>query len=112
MPWRTEWINPELAFVCYKIGPTPIHQTIRVYHCYKNHESDSRLTYWYTLNYDGLDSWGDPTSVHQFDIREFATYDETLSHREILQQAIDNNLCTIEDIFIHIERAHHVSHDQ
>ena len=107
MPWKTEWIPPELAFMCTRFiqlkgALYKTAQTIKVYHCYKNNEHDARLTYWYTLG-NGLDSWGDPTNVHNFDIRDFPTYDETLSHQQIMQAAIDQDLCTIEDIMIYIQ---------
>lgn len=107
MPWETNWIPPELAFKCHHFvqfkGARYRHlQYINVYHCYKNDDHDNRLTYWYTLG-DGLDSWGDPTHVHNFDIRTFPTYDATLSHQQIMQLAIDRGLCTIEDIIIYIE---------
>ena len=108
MPWQVKWIPPELAFTCHhfvQIDGARYKQrrNINVYHCYKNEEPENRLTYWYTLG-DGLDSWGDPTNVHNFDIRNFATYDKTLSHQQIMQAAIDRELCTIEDIMIYIHQ--------
>ena len=79
-----------------------------MYHCYKNNEYGEPLTYWYTLG-DGLDSWGDPTGIHDFDIRNFATYHETLSHQQIMQLAIDRKLCTIEDVMIYMHPINRVS---
>ena len=102
MPWKHEWVEPELAFKCSTYSKTNGRKTINVYHTYKDHEHDERLTYWYTLG-DGLDSWDDPTTIHNFDIRDFPTYDETLSHRHIMQLAIDRQLCTIEDVLIYIQ---------
>jgi hypothetical protein len=107
MPWNTEWIEPKLAFQVVKHKPSSVTEAAsvwpyNVYHCYKNNDADHRLTYWYTLG-NGLDSWGDPTHVHNFDIRDFPTYDETLSHQQIMQAAIDQDLCTIEDIMIDIQ---------
>ena len=101
MPWINKYIEPDLAFKCHKWTKMKGAQYaqvhfIEVYHAYKNNDYHNRLQYWYTLhNGVGLD-------VETWDI----------SHQEILQQAIDNNLCTIEDVFIHIQKAHHVSHDQ
>ena len=107
MPWRTKWVKPKLAFKCHRFvrfarAQYKHRQAINVYHCYKDDDHDQRLTYWYTLG-DGLDSWGDPTHIHNFDLRDFPTYDETLSHQQIMQTAIDQELCTIEDIMIEIQ---------
>ena len=102
MPWKHKWVEPKLAFTCSPSNNPDGRKTINVYHTYKNHEHDERLTYWYTLG-DGLDSWDDPTHVHDFDIRDFPTYHQTLSHQQIMQAAIDQDLCTIEDILIYIQ---------
>ena len=115
MPWKHQWVEPEIAFLCTtqdKGRPS----TITVYHAYKENDYYERLCWWYTLHD------GDPAShpphisgtdhtVFEFDIRTFPTYDKTLDHRTIFQQAVDQKLCTIEDVFIYIQKAHNVSHD-
>jgi hypothetical protein len=121
MPWKHEWVEPEVAFVCHQwvSGPTPNERTLHyidVYHAYKDDNWGERLSYWYTLH-DGDPAnhpphiSGTDHTVFEFDIRSFPTYDDSLGHRDIMQQAIDKNLCTIEDVMIYIEKAHHVSHD-
>ena len=118
MPWINKYIEPDLAFKCHKWTKMKGAQYaqvhfIEVYHAYKNNDYHNRLQYWYTLhNGVGLDVETWDISHLEFDIRDLPTFDESLTHQEILQQAIDNNLCTIEDVFIHIQKAHHVSHDQ
>ena len=102
MPWKYEWVEPELAFTCSPYDSTNNPGKINVYHTYKDNEIDNRLTYWYTLG-NGLDSWGDSTRVHDFDIRDFPTFNQTMSHQQIMQAAINQNLCTIEDIMIYIQ---------
>ena len=108
MPWKHEWVEPEVAFqVAIQVG-TQNWKDINVYHVYKDNNVNARLTYWYTLC-DGT-SDGDSDSL-EFDIRSFPTYDESWDHHRIMQTAIDTSLCTIEDVFIYIEKAQHVSHD-
>ena len=114
MPWKHEWVDPEVAFqiVIFKPGKPPQAASVwpyDVYHVYKNANYGERLSYWYTLhdgrNPDGTYTAGDLTQYH-FDIRDVPTYDEDLRHEDVLQLAIKRGLCTVEDCFIYFERAH------
>ena len=103
MPWKHEWVEPEVAFqVAIQVAPKE-WQDINVYHTYKNNDATERLCYWYTLC-DGTS--GQDSDSLDFDIREFPTYDESWDHHRIMQTAIDTNLCTVEDVFLHMEKAH------
>ena len=110
MPWQHTWVEPEVAFqVAIQVG-TQNWKDINVYHTYKDDDWNERLTWWYTLH-DGQPQTdtthaSNAHGIFDFDIREFPTYDESWDHHRILQTAIDTNLCTIEDIFIHTEKAH------
>ena len=103
MPWKHEWVPPEVAFYIQ----TPDDEDIPVFHAYKDNNYCERLCYWYTLH-DGshLDADDQDISHLEFDIRSFPTYNESMDHQAIMQCAYDNALCTIEDVFIHIEQAH------
>ena len=114
MPWKHEWVEPEVAFqiVIFKPGKPPQAASMwpyDVYHVYKDDNYSERLSYWYTLhdgrNADGTYTAGDLTQYH-FDIRAVPTYDENLRHEDVLQLAIKRGLCTVEDCFIYFERAH------
>ena len=115
MPWKNEWVKPDVAFrVAIELSPGTWRDR-NVYHAYKEDDYYNRLNFWYTLH-DGtpetnLNHTNNRHGIFDFDIREFPTYDESWDHHRILQTAIDTNLCTIEDIFIHTEKAHNVSHD-
>ena len=108
MPWKHEWVDPEVAFQVVVTKPsTPTSAAsvwpYDVYHVYKDDNYNERLSYWYTLHSgydpDGTYAAQDTTHYH-FDIREVPTYNEDMRHVDIL------DLCTIEDCFIHFERAH------
>jgi hypothetical protein len=116
MPWKHEWVEPELAFTVTKYTPGSKAKSAalwiyQVFHAYKNDNYNERLSYWYTLH-DGDPANHPPEmsdldhTYFEFDIRDFPTYDDSLEHNEIIQLAIDRELCTIEDVFIHIEKAH------
>ena len=114
MPWRHEWIEPELAFTVYLTKASTPEKPASiwpyyVYHVYKDDNAAERLCYWYTLHDgrdpDGTYTEGDLTQYH-FDIRDVPTYDPQLEHEQILQRAVQSGLCTIEDCFIYFDRAH------
>ena len=114
MPWKHEWVDPEVAFQVVVTKPsTPTSAAsvwpYDVYHVYKDDNYNERLSYWYTLHSgydpDGTYTAQDTTHYH-FDIREVPTYNEDMRHVDILDLAIRSGLCTIEDCFIHCERAH------
>ena len=114
MPWKHEWVEPEVAFQIVITKPsTPTDAAsvwpYDVYHVYNNDDYDERLSYWYTLHSgydpDGTYTAQDTTHYH-FDIREVHTYDINLPHEDVLNLAIAQGLCTIEDCFIYFERAH------
>ena len=114
MPWKHEWIDPEIAFQIVITKPSTPTQAASVwpydvYHVYNNDDYDERLSYWYTLHSgydpDGTYTAQDTTHYH-FDIRDVPTYDEDLRHEDVLQLAIKRGLVTIEDCFIYFERAH------
>lgn len=114
MPWKHEWVDPEVAFQIVITKPSTATEPASVwpydvYHVYKDDNYCERLTYWYTLH-DGYDTDGrfseGDTSNYEFDIRNVPTYDGALSHEEVLQLAIERGLCTIEDCFIYFEHAH------
>ena len=111
MPWKHEWVDPEIAFQVVVTKPsTPTKAAsvwpYEVYHVYKDDNWNERLSYWYTLH-DGYDTNGhfsdNDTTNYEFDIREFPTYHEELEHQHIIQLAIDRELVTIEDCFIYIQ---------
>ena len=107
MPWKHEWVDPELAFKCSTYSPSTGRKTIRVYLSYKDENWAEPLDYHYTLH-DGKPQTdtshaSNAHGIFDFDIRDFATYDESLTHHQIMQAAIDQELCTIEDIMIYIE---------
>ena len=114
MPWKHEWVDPEVAFqiVITKPSTTTKPASVwpyNVYHVYKDENYNERLCYWYTLH-DGFDPDGTytarQTTHYHFDIREVPTYDINLRHEDVLQLAIKRGLVTIEDCFIYFERAH------
>ena len=114
MPWKHEWVDPEIAFqiVIFKPSKPPEAASMwpyDVYHVYKDDNYGERLSYWYTLhngrNADGTYTAGNLTQYH-FDIRDVPTYDKDLRHEDVLQLAIKRGLCTVEDCFIYFERAH------
>tara|TARA_A100001391_G_scaffold205404_2_gene205791 strand:- start:1533 stop:1877 length:345 start_codon:yes stop_codon:yes gene_type:complete len=113
MPWKHEWVDPEIAFVC-TLNSDPEPAIVHVYHAYKDDNWIERLSYWYTLH-DGYDTNGrfssNDTSHYEFDIRDVPTYHENQSHRHILQLAIDRGLVTIEDCFIYIQKVNNAPHD-
>ena len=114
MPWKHEWVDPEVAFQIVITKPSTQTSAAsvwpyNVYHVYKDENYGERLCYWYTLHNgldpDGTYTQGDSTRYH-FDIREVPTYDADLRHEDVLQLAIKRGLVTIEDCFIYFERAH------
>jgi len=114
MPWKHEWVDPEVAFQVVVTKPSTQTSAASVwpydvYHVYKDDNYNERLSYWYTLHSgydpDGTYTAQDTTHYH-FDIREVPTYNEDMRHVDILDLAIRSGLCTIEDCFIHFERAH------
>jgi hypothetical protein len=87
MPYRTEWIEPEVFLT---------HKGITVYHCYNDDDFDDCLHYWYTTS-DQDDHTCD------FDVRELPTYhaicddeckDEDEGDREVIIDAIDRGILT------------------
>tara|TARA_R100000988_G_scaffold88793_1_gene52098 strand:+ start:3434 stop:3820 length:387 start_codon:yes stop_codon:yes gene_type:complete len=120
MPWKHEWVQPDLAFTVTKFKPTTKTERAslwiyQVFHAYKNDDYNERLSYWYTLH-DGDPANHPPAmsdvdhTYFEFDIRDFPTYDHSMDydkhgHQVIMQQALDADLCTIEDVFLHIEKA-------
>tara|TARA_R100000234_G_scaffold119896_1_gene104222 strand:+ start:1102 stop:1470 length:369 start_codon:yes stop_codon:yes gene_type:complete len=112
MPWKHEWVDPELAFTCHKFTKMKGAQYsqctyIPVYRAYKDDNYNEPLSYWYTLHDGAPETDTNHASNHHgifdFDIRDFPNYDETLSHQHIIQTAIDQELCTIEDVMIYIQ---------
>ena len=107
MPWKHEWVDPELAFKCSTYSPSTGRKTIRVYLAYKDDNWAEPLDYHYTLH-DGKPQT-DTTyannrhGIFDFDIRDFPTYHDDLTHQHIMQLAIDRQLCTIEDVMIYIQ---------
>ena len=75
-----QWVEPEIAVE---------HENKFVYHCYKDEfyegTQDNRLEFWYTT-----DAAEDPE--YNFDIRDLAMWKPEADHREVLRQAIDQNL--------------------
>ena len=61
MPFTTEHIEPELLL---------IFKDVRIYHCYKNDNFDSRFEYWYST--DILERFD-----YEFDVRELPVPEET-----------------------------------
>ena len=103
MPWKHEWVPPEVAFYIH----TPDDEDIPVFHAYKDNDHCERLCYWYTLHGEAqLDTDDQDISHLEFDIRIFPTYDISMEHQDIMQSAYDTNLCTIEDVFLCVETAH------
>lgn len=112
MPWKTEWRPPELAFTCHKFTRMKGAQYaqchyVKVYLAYKDADWDLPYDYIYTLH-DGSPGTtkahaSNRHGIFDFDIRDFATYDESLTHQQIMQAAIDQELCTIEDVMIYIQ---------
>jgi hypothetical protein len=112
MPWKHEWVPAQLAFTVTQIQPeTPERKKAvwpyNIYHAYKDNNWGERLAYWYTLH-DGFNSDGthcmDPTLWRfEFDIRDLPNFDDNLNHKDILQIAINQNLCTINNDILHIK---------
>lgn len=83
MPWRTEFVEPEVALE---------HKGVKVYHTYRHDDvNDLEKDYWFTL---------DPVSdEHQFDVRDLKNWKPVYDLGEkgricALRNAIDQGLLT------------------
>jgi hypothetical protein len=79
------YVPPEMAFTVSVGG-----SDAPVYHVYNNGNISDRMTYWYTFDEaEGEDN--------EFDIRELPTYDEDLSHEDIVGLAFYRGLVRINN---------------
>lgn len=88
MPYRMEWFDPEV-FLEYK--------GVTIYHCYKDDDYNSILTYWYTT--DGGFDKEEPEHTKDFDVRTLPTWVEDIRNPieaaiKAISAAIDMGLIT------------------
>jgi hypothetical protein len=90
MPYRTEWVDPELFLE---------HNDVCVYHAYNDGDADNQLTYWFAVTEDG-DSSNDP---QEFDVRDIPLGGAALSgkdwetdegRKKLITMAIDHGWIT------------------
>lgn len=95
MPWRSEWVDPEI-FMQYK--------GVTVYHTYDNDDyDDGKMAYWFTIYI--LCGFGNCNCVQSvetcdkvFNVQELPTYRPRPDRSELetiimaIEQAIDRNL--------------------
>ena len=84
MPYCTEWIDPEL-FLEYR--------SVKIYHAYKDNESDQRLSYHYTTSNDN------DGGINEFDVRDLPGWHEDVNNhlhmaKAIIMVAIDLGMLT------------------
>lgn len=61
MPWRTDWVDPEIFLE---------HNGVTIYHSYKDNVALQRLSYWYTTNPEYAETIGGEVDPYEFDVRE------------------------------------------
>jgi hypothetical protein len=116
MPWKQEWVEPEIAFAIGEDGESP-KNLIVVYHSYKDNWYHERYQYWFNLS-------NNDDEQYEFDIRdvprnELCEPTETSEHflaecNEVLIAflEIDNyfervlNGHSIDDLISHYEKNH------
>ena len=86
MPYRTEWVDPEV-FLTYG--------DVTVYHTYKHDDVEQgRMTYWYTTDEDGsIEGYLEGT----FDVRNLAGWTPEIDHGVIIIAAIDRGDLPIKE---------------
>lgn len=81
MPYKTEWVPPEMAFILKDGRP--------VYHTYKDNDcNNGRMRYWYTISDDPED---EEAGKYDVDVRDYPSCGSE-NHQEILQNAVDRGL--------------------
>jgi hypothetical protein len=96
MPWRTEWVAPEVFLE---------HEGVVVYHSYKDNDMGSRMTYWYTTNPEHCEEIGGEVDPYEFDVRDL-TVDARDAPRQVVD-ALAPPLPELEQIADTIRRAIH-----